>query len=262
MENFCITTAQNDIASESKGFFVIRGLYSEEEITSYRNECDAFFKKGRRVYARIIRDDIPDYIHPRSVFEDGTVGVAGDVQSTYRIYQYFHNHHSEGTQSFFEKSLKVRDQIESLWDNDADYLKEKSSLVNYIIVTKYMSDSNGLPKHIDYRGSTKLPLVQSVVVLSDSGVDYEGGDLIIYSRNNTTYSLQKDLKVKKGDVVFFDKSLVHEVLPTLKNGNSGIGRWSVLIGARSKRRGKKLDLYKYSENYLVFKRKIKKLFGI
>ncbi len=247
------------ISNKGIGYAIVRGLFSSEEIDRYRNECNEYIKKGRKVYARIIRDDLPDYVHPRTVFEDGTIGTPDMPASNWRIYQYFHNKHTDETESFFKKVLTIRDRIEQQWEDVPGYLSEKQKLINYNIVTKYIESSNGLPKHIDYRGEAPFPFIQSVVLLSTPEIDYKGGDFILYSKDGSKVSLQNDLKMEKGDVFFFDKSLPHEVLPTEISEASNIGRWSVLIGARAKKRGSRFDLIKYSHPISMAKIKLKKL---
>jgi hypothetical protein len=71
-----------------------------------------------------------------------------------------------------------------------------------------------------------------LIFLTRPGVDYTGGDLILYTKGGDKINVQATLKLEKGDALLFDKSLYHEVEPTLPSESSDIGRWTAVIGAR------------------------------
>ncbi|MDA8792860.1 2OG-Fe(II) oxygenase [Bacteriovoracaceae bacterium] len=245
METIDFSKISDDIKNPKMGFYVAKNFYTDEEIDAYRNECSQFLSSGKKVFARLVCGNIPDYVHPRSVFEDGSVNQGEDDAATYRIYQYFHNSHSLETEEFFQKTLDFRNKIEGCWSLDSIYQEEMDSLMNYNIVTKYVENNVGLPKHIDYRGISGFPFLQSLVLLSSPKVDFLGGELVVYSADGSKYNAIEDLGLNKGDVLFFDKSLPHEVLPTAESPTK-VGRWTVLVGARAKRRGSLYEYYKYS----------------
>ena len=102
----------------------------------------------------------------------------------------------------------------------------------YIQANKYVHDSYGLRKHKDLKEELPYPLLQSLIFLSQPKIDYRGGELIIYTKMNTLLKVQSDLGMEKGDALFFDKTLYHEVEPTRASEMSDIGRWTVIIGGR------------------------------
>jgi hypothetical protein len=213
-----------DLLNPDKGYVLIRKYFSDEEIDRYRNECENFLETGPVCVSRINTDWIPDYVHPRS---------HDKVGRTYRIYQYFHNDHSEPTTAFFDKALSIRNTIEQTWLDDPRYRLEKETLQNYIIVTKYITDTGHLPPHRDYYGPAPFPLLQSLVLLSRMPDDYTGGDFRLRTKNGTSLSLANDIGATKGDLLVFDKSLEHTVELTQAGTSTNLGRWSVLVGARA-----------------------------
>jgi hypothetical protein len=243
IQEYCV-----DILSPKKGYVLIRQMFNTSLIDYYREECERFLTNGRKIYARINQKNIFDYVHPRMPEADGTIIPPEDPKfkpSSYRIYQYFHNSHSNTVQEIFDRTLTLRNSIERTWIHEEKYSKEIDRLQSYVIVTKYVDYSSGLPKHRDYHGTAPYPLLQSLLFLSEPGVDYEKGDFFLYTKSGEKLSLIHDLKMQKGDTLFFDKSLYHEVEP-IKKGRTTIGRWSVLIGARAPYRGKYWDRYRYS----------------
>jgi hypothetical protein len=71
-----------------------------------------------------------------------------------------------------------------------------------------------------------------LIFLTHPEVDYRGGDLILYTKGGDRVNVQATLKLEKGDALLFDKSLYHEVAPTLPSEISEVGRWTTVIGAR------------------------------
>ena len=213
-----------DILNPDKGYVLIQNYFSDAEIDQYRTECENFLHTGPVVVSRINTDWIPDYVHPRS---------HDKVGRTYRIYQYLHNTHSAPTTAFFEKALSIRNTIEETWLDDPHYRSEKETLQDYIIVTKYITDTGHLPPHRDYYGPAPFPLLQSLVLLSRMPDDYTGGDFRLRTKNGISLSLANDIGATKGDLLVFDKSLEHTVELTQAGTTTNLGRWSVLVGARA-----------------------------
>ena len=213
--------------SEDKGFHVLKGFYTREEAESYRSQCRDFLQAGNVFYTRINTDSMRDYVHPRSHDQQ---------QRTQRIYQYFHNHTDDELARFWGRAVRLRNEIESAWMSDAIYNSEKEKLQDYVIVTAYKENKGMLPMHRDYRGPAKLPLVQFWVLLSEPEVDYQGGNLVLYSQNGHRYRVESDLHARRpGDAVVFNKALYHEVEVTREVPASDLGRWTVLIGASAYR---------------------------
>lgn len=214
-----------DLLDPEKGFILRRGVLTPQQADSYRNECWEFLNTTRTVYKRISRYTKRDYVWST----DGKI-IPGD--RTYRIYQALQAKHSDQTQAIFSKMLALRDQIESNWVHNKQYRELRSGLWNYVQATTYARHSEGIARHCDFKGDSPYPLLQTLIFLSQPGIDYIGGDLILHTKCGHAINIQKTLQMQKGDAVLFDKSLYHEVLPTEPCGSSKIGRWTVVIGAR------------------------------
>jgi hypothetical protein len=233
--NLNIDDIRSDLISDDKGFYLVRDFYTQTEVDSYLQHCQNFLKTGPKIHARINTDKIFDYVHPRS---------HDHVDRTYRIYQYFHNHKIDIIATFLKKAITLRDKIEDIWTTDPVYLSEKNSLQDYAIVTCYNETEGLLPKHRDYSGPAKLPLIQFWVLLSTPEQDYKNGNLVLYTRTGKNYRVEADFGLKPGDAIIFDKTLEHEVEKTDKAPTGAIGRWTVLIGARAERDSALQSCYK------------------
>lgn len=227
---------RKDLVDPDKGFYVIRSLYSADEVNQYLNYCEEFIYTGPKIHTRINTDNMFDYVHPRSHDE---------IDRTFRIYQFFHNHESGFVSKFLYKAIELRKRIESQWAYDKKYELERMKLQNYTIVTSYKDNYGMLPRHKDYDGPAPFPLIQFWVLLSQPEIDYRKGNLVLHTRSGVSYALERDFDLKPGDAVIFDKSLYHEVEET-KTGAGDLrkGRWTVLIGARAERDPSLLAIYK------------------
>jgi hypothetical protein len=225
----------SDLLDPDKGYICLRDVYTPEAVEHYRDECARFLASGPRYDVRINTNSIHDYVHSRS---------HDDVARTYRIYQFLHNRHSPETTRFFEKTFALRKDLEDTWASDPLYRQERERLQDYIIVTHYVENTGMLPRHRDYHGGAPYPLLQSLVLLSQPGQDFEGGDFVLYTKSGRMVSLEKDLGIQCGNVFLFDKSLDHHVELTKRGRGSNRGRWSVLIGARASRDRWRQAMYK------------------
>ncbi len=226
MDDQRLQEIREQLIADDKGFYVIKGFYSSDEVQQYLDYCQNFLKEGPVIHDRINTDRMFDYVHPRS---------HDHVARTSRIYQYFHNHDHGGVADFLGKAIRFRDQIEAVWLDDDVYRSERDKLQNYTIVTSYHGNHGMLPIHRDYYGPAKLPLIQFWVLLSTPEKDYFDGNIILHTATGKTIALEKDLGLQPGDAVIFDKHLEHEVEQTRDAGPQAKGRWTVLIGARAER---------------------------
>jgi len=215
----------SDLTNPGKGYAVKRTFLSPGEADAYRVECEGFLANSRAIYKKIRRYCKHDYIWSH----DGKV-VPGVF--TYRIYQSLSCKHSKATEEIFQRMLSLRDRIESTWLDNEQYRKIRQEQYDYSQVTSYGKPSPGIEKHCDYKGKANYPLLQCLIFLTRPGVDYTGGDLILYTKSGDRVNLQATLKLERGDALLFDKSLYHEVEPTLTSESSEIGRWTAVIGAR------------------------------
>lgn len=220
-----IADARRALADPDQGYFVVRDLYSDQEIDVYRAECAAAMDRAPRVHARLNTDWMPDYVHPRSHDE---------VERTYRLYQYLHNARSDTTAGLFARTLAIRNAIEETWMTDPVYRAEHEVQQDHVVVTRYVPGTGQLLPHRDYSGPAPLPLIQSIALLSQPTVDFRGGEFVLHTRTGRAVRLTGDLGVGTGDLFLFDKVLVHEVEPTLP-GTTDVGRWSASIGSRARR---------------------------
>ena len=226
MQDLESKTSLEDILDPGKGFLLLRGLMDHEQVNHYREECAEFLESGKRICQwpgygrdRVNRDDMPDYVYP-------SVNA-----SNWRIFQFLHNPHKPATQALYSKALALRNGIEAHWLHDHAYRKLRASMGEYVHVIRYV-EGQGISRHSDFRGVSPYPLLQCVVLLSEPGQDYLGGELFLYTANDRRVGVHTDLGMKKGDAIIFDKSMEHEVEPTRRATTSGVGRWSVIIGGR------------------------------
>jgi hypothetical protein len=223
-----------DLLDPDKGFILRRGFLSAQEADDYRTECLEFLTTTTSVYKKIDRYSKCDYVWST----DGKI-VAG--VRTYRIYQSLQSKHSHRTQTIFNRVLSLRNQIEGHWLHDKRYSDIRMDLYDYVQATSYGRKSDGIRKHTDYKGDAPYPLLQPLIALSQPGIDYIGGDLLIQTKRGQVVNIQETLQMQKGDALFFDKSLYHEVLPIEPSDSSNLGKWSVVIGGRFPRPPSSLD---------------------
>lgn len=237
--NLNLNIIRQDLLDKNKGYFVLRNFYSNSEVDQYRKLCMNIAKKGPVINRRINIKNMFDYAHKRS--DD-------NIERTIRVYQFFENHKFGSTGEFLKKSKDLMDKIELEWSNQNEtYKKYRETLQSYIIFTWYKPGFGRLPIHQDSKENLEYPLLQSNIMLTQHNKDYFGGDFIFYSKNNRRYSINEDLKLKKGDALFFDKSLYHEVTQVEQN-SSNISRCSLLINARAKYKKEKLLIEKIKTN--------------
>lgn len=213
-----------DLLLEDSGYCLYRSVLSEKEVENYRLECEDFFETGPRIAKwpgygrnRLNRDQVTDYVFSRPHAHSS------------KIYQFPANPHSSDTQAILDRALSLRDAIEEHWLDDRTYFRTRAMQRDYIQVNRYL-EGQGIGKHRDSTIVTSRPLVQCVVLMSQPEVDFLGGELVLYTNRGKPIRAHKDLGMRKCDVLFFDKSLVHEVEET-KQINA-VGRWSAVIGAR------------------------------
>lgn len=234
------------LADPARGFAVLRGFLTRDEADAYRAHCRERMAHGRVVHARINRPDMFDYVEPR------VIDAAGKMRSTrdrrrratlVRLYQFPHNRHPDPVAEIFDRTLSLRDRIESRWLHDDAYRRARAPLRDYVQATRLLEDNHGVARHRDTKKELRFPQLQPFLLLSDPGEDFDGGEFVIHRRRGRSVRFQDDEGIRKGDLVLFDRGLEHEVEPTTGTGRSGLGRWSVVIGARDVLRGGYLDRY-------------------
>ncbi len=229
-----IEVIRNDILN--KGYYVIRNFFKKDEILLFRKNIEKAILTSPNFNYRINNNKVKDYSHNRS---------HDTINRTLRYYMFFHNEKSWNHKVSFiiNKSINIRNEIEKKWDDSIDYINLKKKLQDYIIVTKYLSNVGMLKYHRDFSEPTKYPLIQFNILLSSFGLDYNGGEFVLKDNNDNEIYLHRDLGANIGDALIFNKYLLHKVEPTIE-GDTDIGRWSVLIGARAEYSNKYKDLVK------------------
>lgn len=239
----------DDLCDSEKGYIVVRDCVSAEECERYRLECARFFEKGPVVHARINRPDMFNYVHHRYIAPDGKVWSTKDARrqaNICRIYQFLHNRQSADTRILIQRILALRNRIEERFLHDAAYRTERERLMDYVQVTHFLNNDNGLSRHRDCQTTYRYPFLQPFTLLSEPGEDFDGGNLVVWTRTGRAVRFPKDIPIGRGDLVLFDRRLEHGVDPTLGAGRSGVGRWSVVVGARDYHVGRYVDRYRYS----------------
>ena len=228
----------------NKGYYVYNNFASSNDCILLREVISKKILKSREYHTRINSNTMPDYTHKRSHDE---------ISRTTRYYSFYHNvsKWTDIEKKILNNGIEIRNQIESVWiDKDKEYKKIISSIQDYNIFTKYNESTGMLPPHRDWPNKLKYPLLQFNLILSQQQIDFNGGEFVFENYNQKNIKIHKDLKMKIGDALLFDKYLLHSVDLTEK-GITDIGRWSVLIGARAHK------ISYFQEKKFLFKEKIK-----
>ena len=233
----------------NKGYYVYNNFASSDDCILLREVISKNIDNSPKYNIRINSNTMPDYTHQRSHDE---------ISRTTRYYSFYHNvsKWTDIEKKVLYKGVDIRDQIESVWiDKDEEYKKIISSIHDYNIFTKYNESTGMLPQHRDWPDKLRYPLLQFNLILSQEQIDFNAGEFIFEDYNQKNIKVHKDLKMKIGDALLFDKYLLHSVDLT-KKGVTDIGRWSVLIGARAH----KVSYFQEKKN--LFKEKIKNFLKI
>lgn len=236
----------DSISSEilNKGYYVYKNFASSDECILLRETISEKIHKSPKHSTRINSNKIYDYAHKRSHDE---------ISRTIRYYSFYHNvsKWTDIEKKVLKRGIDIRDQIESVWiDKDKEYKKIISTIQNYNIFTKYNETTGMLPIHRDWPDKLKYPLLQFNLILTQKNIDFNSGEFVFEDYNKKKIKIHKDLKMKIGDALLFDKYLLHSVDLTEK-GITDIGRWSVLIGARA------YKINYFQEKKILFLEKIK-----
>lgn len=219
----------NEIRSqiESDGYAVLRGFFSDQDVIAYREECERAFNEAPQRRGKYFEPGkTPNYVAPWIINKE-----AKQVAS-WRYYTFFHNPISEVAATIYDPVLTLRDEIEAGWSGVAEHLREQG-LHDYNIISTYAEGAGYYPRHADMPTDLPFPMLQSQLMLSQFGADYEGGDLTLFAKDGGAVRANADLNLRVGDLLLFDKRLEHEVSQVTSNGRSGLGRWMALVGAKT-----------------------------
>lgn len=211
-----------DVTDPAKGFALVRAFYSLDEVDWYREKSDALLASGPIMHAQVVHDRQRDYVFPRAI---------GRVVTGYQVFHFPHNHRGTDLEAFFRRAIDFRNEVESQWADDA-YRKGTAPLRDYVQVSYFLERTGKLAKHIDQDPDFPSLLLQPWVSLSEPGDDYTRGNLVIHSKDGSAHAIEDELDVHRGDLLLFDRSLVHEVEATAAGTGANRGRCNVVIGGR------------------------------
>lgn len=118
---------------------------------------------------------------------------------------------------------KLISQIHKVNQENFDYILK---FVENLQFTEYNEDQNGFySKHNDCGNNSRLEKFVDIRKLSFSiqlsdPKDYEGGELVIYEKNNEFIAPKT-----KGTIIFFESNILHEVKPVKKGTRYALVSW-------------------------------------
>ncbi len=217
-----IDAVRSDVLDPTKTAHVVRGFLQSDQLDTYFTELQQLFHTSPRVKGKPTQYDSPDCVQPWVYDHDRKKFMV------HRTYLFPHNEPGTIRGSIHNTIMHARDDIEAPWPNQETYRQQRYR--NFHILTKYEDGVDGYPRHSDVPYEHPYPMLQCWVQLSQPGADFTGGDLLLYPPEGELVSLAKDLHVRAGDLVFFDKRTEHEVTPC-DAVTGGIGRWIIIVGA-------------------------------
>lgn len=215
-----------DVLANDLGFSVARGLLSQPEVDRFLAYADKGFRELPRIAEKPSTLGLANYVMPL-VYDNATGEVLVERQ-----YHFLDHPQLDGgcdePERIIRKVLGVRDALESRWLPVGYYAEQSCHDVN--MVTKYTVGA-AYPLHADAPKDTPFPLLQTWSLLTEPGVDFSGGELLMHLRDGRVIRCMEELSLRPGDVLFFDRRLDHEV-----EASSIIrrGRWITLFGAKPK----------------------------
>jgi hypothetical protein len=211
-----------DVTDPAKGFALVRGFYSPDEVDWYRERSDALLASSPIMHAQVVHGRQRDYVFPR---------VTGRIITGYQVFHFPHNHRGTDLEAFFRRAIDFRNEVESQWADDA-YRRDTAPLRDYVQVNYFPERTGKLAKHVDQGPDLPSLLLQPWVSLSEPGDDYTRGNLVIHSKDGSAHAIEHELGVHRGDLLLFDRSLVHEVEATAPGTGANRGRCNAVMGGR------------------------------
>lgn len=210
---------------ERDGYTIIRNVLTKDAVEAYRQECAKEFDTAPRLEGKVyVAGVTPNYVQPWMIHGEK------HIVASFRLYQFYHNPLAPNTKHIVDTIVGIRDTLEKRWPEIQEY-NRRNNLVDYNIVAKYAPTSGFQSIHKDAEGTLTHPALQCEILLTEPGVDYKDGDLLLHLFDGRTVSTN-EAQVHVGDLIVFDKRLDHEVTATLPV-EGGKGRWMALIGAKT-----------------------------
>lgn len=223
-----LDAARAALTDPRRGFHVVPGLLAPDRLAALRAEATDTMARLPTHLGMITAPWMTDHV----VRE-----VRAGVQQYTRLYRFPHTLGAGVVDDFLGAALAARDQVEAPWLEDAGYAARRDQLQNYFLITRYDAEQDGLAPHTDDPGGLAYPLLQFLVLASQPGRDFEGGELVLHPAQGDPVGIVSDLGLSEGDGLLFDRSLCHAVRPVRGLAPPAAGRWTLLIGSRARREG-------------------------
>ena len=205
---------------DSNGFFIARNLVN--------HSCYQACRKTAMEYFTSILDNSENTNLPYALRGDIPVGIKDFIgysnNKNWHVYRYCHflwNRGIEPLSILFQTSFALSQIRNIINGHSISYgsLVENNNYITYSSLSLYPCGGGRLSKHIDHQPTTKSPsLLHIKLELTHKGSDYSDGGFYFYDRNNRRVDVSTI--VKPGDVIFFDGTQPHEILP-INNGSLG-----------------------------------------
>ena len=244
-----IQEARNEY--QENGFYIARNLidqqvYKECREASLNYFTDVIASDSKNLLPYALRGDVPVGIKDFIGFSQN---------KSWHIYRYCHflwNRPIDSLSLVFKTSFALS-QIRNLINCvDISYggLVENNNYITYSSLSLYPSEGGYLAKHRDHQPTSKNPsLLHAKLELTHKGSDYKEGGFYFYDRSSKKIDVSS--MVERGDVIFFDGTQPHEILP-ITNGN--IGRIAVFEIPTYVRKSSRVN--SYSGDGFSFSRKV------
>ena len=147
--------------------------------------------------------------------EQGVIGKKLEVERSYRNSKIKWLDANEDNKWLYEKMADyVKKANKTLWNYDIIGFGEGFQLGTYVAENKGHYDW-----HMDCDSSNSFRKISISVQLSDPS-EYEGGELQLYTKRNTT-----TLPKEKGTAIFFSSFILHRVTPITKGKRMSLVAW-------------------------------------
>ena len=214
-------------ALEAEGYYVLRSFISCEQTEKMRKISELMLQRVPWLPGKTYQPGVtPDYALNWLYSQDKT------QLASVRLMMYQHNEQDPVLREVIDVVTGLKDELDKHWpETIAFYRKQK--MASMCIVSRYENEAGYYPQHKDAPGDLNNPLPQMQMLLSEPGVDFQNGDLVLHFENGETLS-SSELALCPGDLFIFDKRITHSVDQVLA-GETEIGRWMALFGVSVKR---------------------------
>jgi hypothetical protein len=218
------TPAKRFRQSLQDNIFIIRNYFSAERAQEIRSICQTFAKNTDATWYPC-EDNIPDYHRIHNNYEKAYVKS--------KQHGFYYHPWNKGLLNFsnfreiFEFKLKMGNFNASEFDRLLKNIPSSGTIMR-LVVHQYPRGGGGQQRHVD--PVSKYARVQTLIMLSERGVDYENGGL--YVETKSLGRIELDPLLKLGDLILLSPSIIHGVdqIDHAENLSwlSDDGRWILL----------------------------------